>query len=72
MEAKIDSEKSGKFVDAKGLAEALWDEPARPHIVTIRNWTRHGKVPFFKIGGRVFFDIEQVKALLNKQATCNV
>ena len=59
-----------KYVDIRGLSEALWESKARPHPVTIRNWCRQRKIPYFKVGsgkgGRVYFDVDLVREHLKQ------
>ena len=58
-----------KFVDAQGLLESLWAKPCRPCVRWVRDMQKQGKIPFAKIGRRVFFDPEQVRAKLFGNAT---
>lgn len=48
-------------VDAKQLA-TYFDPP--PALRTIRNWTKERRVPFVKIGNKVYFDVPKVMAHL--------
>ncbi len=59
-----------KYVDIHGLSKALWEPESRPHPVTIRNWCRQRKIPYFKLGsgkgGRVYFDVDSVREHLKQ------
>lgn len=61
-----------KLVDAQGLIDGLCDDRCKPCIRTIRRLTAEGKIPFMRLGGRVLFDIPQVRAALAKQPTAKV
>ena len=61
-----------KLLDAQGLLDGLCAEGCRPSIRTIRRLTAEGKIPFMRLGGRIFFDIAQVRAALSKQPNAKV
>lgn len=51
-----------RFVDVKGVAEYLsFTEP------TIRAWIRLGKIPFYKIGRGVRFDLSEIDRWADKK-----
>ena len=63
--------KSG-LVDAKGLLENLWPEPAsRPCLRWLRQQQQKRTIPFLKVGHRVFFNPDKVKQELEKRFTVN-
>jgi hypothetical protein len=51
----------------KCLETVFPDERSRPALRTFAKWKADGFIPFFKIGRRVFFDPEQVRAAIEKQ-----
>ena len=50
-----------KFITKKDLAKML-----SVTVVTISNWMKEGKIPYFKIGRRVLFQEKKVLAQLNQ------
>ena len=57
------------YVDAPKLLEVLFDPDSRPSLRWMREQQRNRTVPFVKIGRRIFFDPQQVKAHLDARAT---
>ena len=43
------------FTEEKGV---------RLSALTLRRWVSHGKVPYLKVGGRVFFDTSSLESFL--------
>lgn len=55
------------LVDAEKLREVLFDGPWRPTLRTIRAWQAANVIPYLKIGRRVFFDVDDVRAHLERR-----
>lgn len=60
---------ASKLVDARGLLEALFDEPSRPSLRWVREMQAQRRIPFLKLGHLVRFDVEQVRRALDKTAS---
>ena len=58
--SKVEKQKSEKeLMNAKELCEYLGI-----HISTLNNWKAHGKIPFKRLGKRIFFEKAEVKRAL--------
>jgi hypothetical protein len=57
------------LVDAKGLLAALFTEDCRPTVRWLRTQTKNRNIPFIKLGGLVFFNVEAVRDTLEKKKT---
>ncbi len=57
-----------KLVDAPRLLEELFEEGSRPSLQWVRNLQYSGAIPHIKLGHLVRFDVEQVRAHLNRKA----
>jgi hypothetical protein len=57
-----------RYVDAPKLLEILFDEASRPSLRWVRDQQKTRTLPFCKIGRRVFFDPQIVKAHLDAKA----
>jgi hypothetical protein len=74
MNTEREFEIKGKLVGPEQLLDAVFREDCRPTTRWLRDQMRAGVVPYFQIGGGVFFDVEMVRAalvekhLINKQA----
>jgi hypothetical protein len=56
------------MVDAKKLLEILWpDGDSRPSLRWLRELQALRKIPYTKIGGRVFFEPARCRASLRSQ-----
>lgn len=67
------SDANGPQVNAAGLVSietlrvALWpDEASRPSLRWLRELQARRRIPFLKIGPKVFFEVERVRAALRK------
>ena len=60
---------SNKLVDARGLLDALFADGVKPTIKWVRNQQKARVIPFKKIGRLVFFDVQEVRAALNRRNT---
>jgi hypothetical protein len=58
-----------KFLDARGLLEALFDESSRPSLRWLRQMQAQRKIPYIKLGRLVRFDVTQVRAALEEDCT---
>jgi hypothetical protein len=56
-----------QLVDAEQLRIVLWNEGSRPTLRTIRNWQLQGIIPSIKMGRLVFFDVDDVRAHLERR-----
>lgn len=55
------------LVSAERLRELLWPDPAsRPSLRWVRELQARRVIPFIKIGARVFFEPERVRAALRR------
>ena len=59
----------GRWLSAKRCLETLFDEESRPGLRTWADWKDKGYLPFKRIGRRCYYDLEEVKAALDKQFT---
>jgi hypothetical protein len=57
-----------RLVNADGLLEAAFDKNTRPSLRWLREQTKKKALPFIRISGRVFFDVEQVRTVLAGRA----
>lgn len=55
-----------KLIDANQLLEQLFEEDSRPSLRWLRNQQAKGKIPFYKLGHLVRFDLEEVRESLKK------
>jgi len=58
-----------KLVGAGKLLEILWDEDARPSLRWLRTQQAARAIPHVRVGRRVWFDPEQVRAALETRRT---
>jgi hypothetical protein len=58
-----------RLVDAPTLIKELFDPSCAISIRTLRTLTAQQIIPFYRVGGQVFFDVEQVRAHFFKQKT---
>lgn len=58
-----------KYVRAERMLEELFEEDSRPSIRWVRTMTAKGEIPFVKIGGKILFDVNQVKQAIDGQPT---
>jgi hypothetical protein len=58
-----------RLVDGEGLLEALFDEKSRPSISWLGTLRAARKIPFIKLGRKVFYDVEQVRAAIQARNT---
>ena len=57
-----------RLVTAPKLLEVIWpDADCRPCLRSIRSWTTSRVLPAIRIGGLVYYDVEQVRAALAKR-----
>jgi hypothetical protein len=56
-----------KLFDAEKLRVELWAEGCAPALRTIREWQAKRIIPSIRIGGRVFFDIDEVRSCLERR-----
>ena len=69
MNKQLDTSSTlGKLVDASGLLEALFSEGGRPSMRWLRTQQKNRAVPFIRAGRLVFFDVEKVRAALERKA----
>ncbi len=62
------NDKPEGLLGAKALLLALWpDEGSRPTLRWLRSMTKRKLIPYLKIGRRVFFEAERVRAALRKR-----
>jgi hypothetical protein len=67
-EATLTTERgTAKLVNAQTLLEILFDERSRPSLRSLRTWTKSRVVPCVRVGGLVFYDVEQVRNALAKR-----
>jgi len=59
--------RSSRLVDAKGLLEQLFDARSRPSERWLRIQQKRRAIPFYRIGRLVRFDVEAVRAALNRR-----
>ena len=52
------------LVDARGLLSAIFSEQSRPTVRWVRELQKGGKIPFYKIGHFVRFDIGEVREVI--------
>jgi hypothetical protein len=67
-EATLETDRgTARLVTAPKLLEVIWpDEECRPCIRSIRSWTASRILPSVRVGGLIFYDVDQVKAALAK------
>jgi hypothetical protein len=61
-----------QYVSAIKLLDLLFDEASRPSLRWVRDQQKTRTLPFCKIGRRVFFDPQIVKAHLDAKAAGKV
>jgi hypothetical protein len=54
-----------KLIGPQALLETIFEPDVRPSVYWLRDQRKHGRVPFYKIGGRIFFDADEVRAKLD-------
>ena len=57
-----------RLVDAPGLLEQLFEKRNRPSLRWLRDQTKKKALPFIRVSGRVFFDVDQVRTVLTSNA----
>lgn len=55
-----------KLVGAKTLLERLWEEPERPSLRWLRMQTKARKIPYIRLGRRIWFDEDTVRASMER------
>jgi hypothetical protein len=60
---------NSQLVDARGLLAALFDEASRPSLRWLRQMQKQRKISYKKLGHLVRFDVAQVRAELEADAT---
>ena len=58
---------TSKLVNKKQLLEQLFDETSRPSMRWLNYQIAARGIPFFKIGARVFFDLDRVREKLARK-----
>ena len=68
-EAMLETDRGrARLVTAPKLLEVIWpDADCRPCIRSIRSWTASRILPSIRVGGLIFYDVDQVKAALAKR-----
>lgn len=68
-EAMLETERSeARLVTATKLLEVIWpDEECRPCVRSIRSWTASRILPSIRVGGLIYYDVEQVRVALAKR-----
>ena len=68
-EATLETDRGrARLVSAPKLLEVIWpDQECRPCIRSIRSWTASRILPSIRVGGLIFYDVDQVKAALAKR-----
>ncbi|HWB02799.1 MAG TPA: hypothetical protein VG796_07215 [Verrucomicrobiales bacterium] len=57
----------GGLLNAQELLATLWPNPeTRPSLRWLRSLQARRAVPFYRVGRRIFFDSQRVKAALRK------
>jgi len=55
------------LLDAPGLLKAVWpDEGSRPSLRWLREMQARRVLPFIRVGRRIYFEPERVRAALRK------
>ena len=63
------TQQPGKLVNSQKLLETLFDDDCRPTTRWLRKQQQRKAIPFVKIGGLIFFNVEQVREALAKKNT---
>ena len=59
-----------ELVGAETMMEMVWpNEKDRPSLRTLANWQRLRIIPFVKLGGRVYFNVEDVSEAVRRRCT---
>ena len=68
-EATLEADRGrARLVTAPKLLEVIWpDADCRPCLRSIRSWTASRVLPAIRVGGLIFYDVDQVKAALAKR-----
>jgi hypothetical protein len=61
-------EQTNGLVDIEELRRRVWHPKCRPGLRTLKRWQKQKLLPCIRLGGRVFFDVEEVRAALVKKA----
>ena len=57
-----------KLVSIEGLRESgIFPDDLKPSIRTLRDWTRHQRIPYRKVGKFTYFDPVEVLAHINSK-----
>ena len=62
----------GGYCTAKRMLELTFEKESRPSMRWVRQMTAERKIPFVKLGGKIMFDLAQVRAALQAQPTAKV
>ena len=55
-----------KLVNARRCIDAIFHQEAGPSLRTWMDWKAKGIIPFIKVGGRVFYNVEECKKAIHK------
>lgn len=55
------------FIGGRELLEALWSPGCRPSEGWLKEQRRMRRIPFMKVGRKVFYDLEQVRRHLEER-----
>jgi hypothetical protein len=58
---------AGRFIDAPGLLDQLFDPSVRPSLRWLRQMCADRRIPFRKVGGKVLFIAEEVRQFLDSR-----
>jgi hypothetical protein len=56
-----------RLVDAKTLIRLVWEEESRPSLRWLRQQQAERRIPFIKLGARVWFDPDEVRQWLRER-----
>lgn len=56
-----------KMVNGDKLLETLFHESDRPSCRTLQYWRERRIIPYYKIGGLIYYDVTQVRESLEKK-----
>ena len=65
MATEVEQGASG-LVDVHGLRESGVWETGAPSLRTIASWTKSGRIPSYKIGGKRYYDPREVLGYIRK------
>lgn len=58
---------TSKLLTNRQLLDALFPEDCKPTVRTLSRWQKKRIVPYFKIGNRVYFDLDAVRDKLSRK-----